>query len=316
MRGYTNVVAIIGDEFSWWPTIETLEFSSVITGYQTKAASNPLVVLLSTSNNPEDAMQSILNDKRSQYRKYYLDYHKGLDVPWPIYSRRQIEVARKSREFSREMELQPIGVSGSLFTTQSLDYVTSINYNPDLVIPNSVISVGVDPSYSSYGIVATRLVDGHLEVITADIYERENAMISNIIQKIRWIKQRHGINALYCDSAAPEHIAQFRRDIFREPYKQQDIERYDKLIEQYHQPLTQYNKCVAISFNKYGPSMLSLAKDLMDRNYVLIDKRFDKLLIALRTANATEWKYDKSSPYDDLLDAFRLSLFHFRMVKE
>jgi hypothetical protein len=154
MRGYTNVVAIIGDEFSWWPTIETLEFSSVITGYQTKASSNPLVILLSTSNNPEDAMQNILNDKRAQYRKYYLDYHKGLDVPWPIYSRRQITEARRSREFSREMELQPIGVTGSLFTTQSLDYATSIKYNPDIPIPNSKISVGADPSYSSYGIVA------------------------------------------------------------------------------------------------------------------------------------------------------------------
>ncbi|MGC1132208.1 MAG: SDR family NAD(P)-dependent oxidoreductase [Nitrososphaeraceae archaeon] len=43
-----------------------------------------------------------------------------------------------------------------------------------------------------------------------------------------------------------------------------------------------------VSSLEYGSTMLALAKDLLDRNYVLIDKRFEKLLIALRTANASE----------------------------
>ena len=44
-------------------------------------------------------------------------------------------------------------------------------------------------------------------------------------------------------------------------------------------------------------------------NLIVIDKRFDKLLTALRTAVANEYELDKEqTSYHDLLDAFRLSL--------
>jgi hypothetical protein len=44
-------------------------------------------------------------------------------------------------------------------------------------------------------------------------------------------------------------------------------------------------------------------------NLIVIDKRFDKLLTALRTAVANEYKLDKeATSFHDILDAFRLSL--------
>lgn len=43
---------------------------------------------------------------------------------------------------------------------------------------------------------------------------------------------------------------------------------------------------------------------------VIDKKRFDKLVTALRTAVANEYKLDKEQTlYHDLLDAFRLSFF-------
>jgi hypothetical protein len=57
--------------------------------------------------------------------------------------------------------------------------------------------------------------------------------------------------------------------------------------------------------------MLQHTKSLLEDkdNLVLIEKRFDKLLTALRTAVAREYKLDKEqTSYHDILDAFRLSL--------
>jgi hypothetical protein len=70
-------------------------------------------------------------------------------------------------------------------------------------------------------------------------------------------------------------------------------------------------KVIPIPFNTQGAKMLQHAKSLLEDkdNLVVIDKRFDKLLTALRTAVANEYKLTKEdTSYHDILDAFRLSL--------
>jgi hypothetical protein len=50
---------------------------------------------------------------------------------------------------------------------------------------------------------------------------------------------------------------------------------------------------------------------------IAIDKRFDKLITALRTGVANEYKLDKTATsYDDILDAFRLSTTFYKRSKE
>lgn len=72
-----------------------------------------------------------------------------------------------------------------------------------------------------------------------------------------------------------------------------------------------YMKVIPVPFSTQGARMLQHAKSLLEDkdNLVAIDKRFDKLLTALRTAVANEYKLDKEqTSYHDLLDASRLSL--------
>jgi hypothetical protein len=73
-----------------------------------------------------------------------------------------------------------------------------------------------------------------------------------------------------------------------------------------------YMKVIPVPFgNNGGAKMLQHTKSLLEDkdNLLLIDKRFDKLLTALRTAVANEYKLDKEqTSYHDILDAFRLSL--------
>ena len=76
---------------------------------------------------------------------------------------------------------------------------------------------------------------------------------------------------------------------------------------------TKYMRCLPVAFSKHAGPMLQHAKSLMDENRIVIDKRFDKLLISLRTAVAEESKLQKSDmSYDDLFDSFRLALTFYR----
>jgi hypothetical protein len=79
---------------------------------------------------------------------------------------------------------------------------------------------------------------------------------------------------------------------------------------------------IPVPFSVEGAHMLQHAKYLMEEteedgsSLIAIDKRFDKLLTRLRSAIANEYKLDKEvTSFDDLLDAFRLSLTFYKRSK-
>ena len=80
---------------------------------------------------------------------------------------------------------------------------------------------------------------------------------------------------------------------------------------------------VPVPFSVEGAHMLQHAKWLMEEtdedgsSLIAIHKeRFDKLVTALRTAVANEYKLDKEvTIFNDLLDAFRLSLRFYKRSK-
>jgi hypothetical protein len=79
---------------------------------------------------------------------------------------------------------------------------------------------------------------------------------------------------------------------------------------------------VPVPFSVEGAKMLQHAKYLMEEteedgsSLIAIDKRFDKLITGLRTAVANEYKLDKEvTSYDDIVDAFRLSLVFYKRSK-
>jgi hypothetical protein len=81
---------------------------------------------------------------------------------------------------------------------------------------------------------------------------------------------------------------------------------------------------VPVPFSVEGAQMLQHAKYLLEEkdddgtSLVAIHKeRFHKLVTALRTAVANEYKLDKEiTSFDDILDAFRLSLQFYKRGKE
>jgi hypothetical protein len=254
-------------------------------------------------------------------KKFFLDYTYGLGT---IYTKEEIEKAKLSPSFPREYELQYLGLIGNVFSQLSIDNATNLSYNPDNINPNAKKSIGVDAGFgsSNFAIVVTQYVDGKIQVIFAEEYERPN--FAAMINRIWEIKQKCGyISNIYTDAANPEIWESLKRE-FNEPFNQQYMRDQAADCKKYNLHLEDRMIIVPVPFSVEGAHMLQHAKWLMEEtdedgsSLIAIHKeRFDKLITALRTAVANEYKLDKEvTSYDDLLDAFRLSLTFYKRSKE
>src|SRR5262245_24808493 len=269
-------------------------------------------------------MQQIELEVNSLYHKLRFDYRYGLEGPYPIYSEELIAQARLSPEFGREFELQYLGLVGNVFSQLSIDNATKIQYNPDNINKSAKKSIGVDPAFggdSKFAIVVTQFVDGKIQVIFAEEYERPN--FAAMINRIWEIKQKCGyISNIYVDAANPEIWESLKRE-FNEPFNAQYMASQLADCKKYNLHLEDRMIIVPVPFGVEGAHMLQHAKWLMEEtnedgsSLIAIHKeRFDRLITALRTAVAKEYKLDKTeTSFADLLDAFRLSLTFYKRSK-
>jgi hypothetical protein len=323
MRGLTDIKFILSDESSYYPPFQQRDVRAVMEGYIGKPNSDPTIILVSTPKAPEDLMQQIDLEEDSLYHKLRFDYRYGLEGPYPIYSEEQIRQARLSPEWPREYELQFAGVVGNVFSLSSIENCQKIEYNPQNIHQNVKKSIGIDPSYgsSNFAICATQLVDGKIQVIEASEYQRPN--FTDMIEKIWQLKQRYGyVSNLYVDAANPEVWQALKRE-FGENYNDQWVRDQIAECRKYNLHVEDRMFVVPVPFSVEGAKMLQHTKWLLDErdedgsSLIAIHPSFDKLLTALRTAVANEYKLDKTeTSFNDVLDAFRLSLTFYKRAKE
>ena len=286
------------------------------------AKSDPFIVMVSTPNAPGGLFERIEKEpfETCLYKKFFLDYLWGVGK---IYSPEEIEKAKLSPSFPREYQLQYQGLIGNVFSTQSIENATKIEYNPDNINLSAKKSIALDPGFgsSNFAIVATQFVDGKIQVIFAEEYERPN--FQAMINRIWEIKQKCGyISNIYVDASTPEIVQALKRE-FNEPFNQQYLSDQIAQCKKYNLHIEDRMLVVPIPFSIEGAKMLQHAKWLMEEtdedgsSLIAIHKeRFDKLVTALRTAVANEYKLDKEvSIFNDLLDAFRLSLTFYKRSK-
>ncbi len=66
---------------------------------------------------------------------------------------------------------------------------------------------------------------------------------------------------------------------------------------------------IPVNFSTDHKNMLSHLYMMVNKGYLAIPEKYDKLIISLRTAYANEYTLDKKqTSYSDSLDALRLSL--------
>ena len=318
-RSLTNPKFILIDEGDFAPKFQQNDVRNVSERYIAK--SDPYIVMVSTPNAPGGLFQKIEQEPFDTciYKKIFLDYTYGVGK---IYTKEEIDKAKLSPSFPREYELQYLGLIGNVFSQLSIENATKIEYNPDNINPNAKKSVGVDAGFGSskFAIVVTQFVDGKIQVIFAEEYERPN--FQAMINRIWEIKQKCGyISNIYVDAANPEIWESLKRE-FNEPFNQQYMSSQIADCKKYNLHLEDRMIVVPVPFSVEGAHMLQHAKWLMEEtdedcsSLIAIDKRFDKLLTGLRTAVANEYKLDKEvTSYDDIVDAFRLALTFYKRSK-
>jgi hypothetical protein len=75
-----------------------------------------------------------------------------------------------------------LGLIGKVLSQLSIDNATKITHNPDNINPSAKKSIGVDAGFGSskFVIVVTQFVDGKIQVIFAEEYDRSNFDKSNM----------------------------------------------------------------------------------------------------------------------------------------
>jgi len=312
MRGLQNISFILLDEADFFPPGQQQDARDVSERYIAK--SNPYIVMVSTPNAPEGLFQRIEEepDETCLYRRLYLDYTYGIGG---IYTAEEIAKAKTSPSFAREYDLKYLGHIGNIFHAKDIDAAIEKGkgYDPDNANPHYSFtsrSMGIDPAYgsSAFGIVITQWMDNHIQILYAEEYHRPdyNAMLSTVYG----LMTKYRVDKVYIDGANPSFIKSLKLQIG------EDAD-YDKVIARYKSDgfelvdALKNMKIVPVNFGKEHKPMLGHCKLILENEprKIAINQKFDKLIIALRTAVDNDGTLDKeATSYDDLFDAFRLAL--------
>ena len=325
-RALTNPKFILLDEADMFRKSDQQDVRHVSERYIGK--SDPYIVMVSTPNAPGGLFEKIEKEPENTciYRRLLLDYTYGLDK---IYTREEIEKAKKSPSFEREYNLKYLGLIGNTFHTQDIERAIELgnNYSPDLISQDTQKVLGIDSGFgsSAFGIVLLEFINGQIHVKIAEEFEHvryEDAISkikSTLMEMNQWSPNQSELEAvkIYVDASAPVFIRSLKVMVGEDDNPTNIKEQLDE-CKKYDLNPADYMTVIPVPFNTEAKNMLIHTKELLEyeaRPLIGINQKFDKLITALRTAISDDsGRLDKeSTSYDDVLDAFRLALKHFRI---
>ena len=154
------------------------------------------------------------------------------------------------------------------------------------------LRVGVDVGFGSSSdtaIVIVRYQDQKLEVVHAETITR--GLYEHIHKHILVLAQQYNTGKIFIDGSASALIRSLKNSY--EEYTRYDIlqKNNPKVLQQWIYSGMNEPTVVPINFAKYHREMLQKLMPIVSKHKIRIDKRFDKLIIALRSAQAKDDKY-------------------------
>jgi hypothetical protein len=247
-RALDNPKFILLDEADFFRKSEQEDVRHVSERYIAK--SDPFIVMVSTPYAPDGLFDSIEKEPEESciYKRILLDYTYGLDK---IYTRQEIDKAKISPSFEREYNLKYLGGIGNVFHTKDIDLAIERGKLYDLDTSNTFAKkcMGIDPAYgsSSFGIVVTQFVDGHIQILHAEEYKRPD--FNEMLSKAWDLLVRFAVQKIYIDGANPSFIKSLKMQWGERP----DYENVKK--EHRH-----FMKVQPVNFNQEHKEMLGHCK--------------------------------------------------------
>jgi hypothetical protein len=313
MRGLVNVRLIFSDETDFYPPFQQREFRAVLEGYLAKPNSSPQILLVSTPKDPLSIMAQIENDEASFYDKVFLDYKFGLEGPYPIYSKEQIEIAKRSPEFGREYCGLYSGVQGNTFLASSIQRSVELGSKLHTDINRMATHVaGVDPGFTHFGLTVLELSDNIIKVVFADQYDKTHDSL--MVEKIAELHAAYNLQCINVDGANPTFITAMK-DRLGENSNWHHIHDTMNRCKREGFELNNFMRVCPVNFNEDGKYMLQHLKRLLDHDpgVLAINSKYEKLIVGLRSTVSEEYKMDKTQPYNDLVDSCRLAAKFFEL---
>ncbi|HEX9318046.1 MAG TPA: hypothetical protein VF884_03840 [Nitrososphaeraceae archaeon] len=345
-RGKTDVFFILADEFDHHTRRQQEDMMSVITPYRPK--SDTMIVLNSTTKNPQglyaemdkqwseflkslelnrgnfdykdllshspgsiDYIQKIKEKIKHHYFLLEFDYHWGVG-PGKIYTQKEIDEIEEDRTFPGEFCLEYAGELGNVFSPVLIDRAVQLGeqFSEDKIPVNKhcLHSCGVDPGFGSSrtAIVLTEHNKelGKIRVLYAKEFGETRHLNHSKIADICFdLHQKYKNTWFFIDGQNRGFITDLKIKFGEDP----DYEKIDDVSPE-------DNRVIPVTFVTEHKNMLSNLHTFINKEYLAIPEKFDKLLISLKTAVAKEYSLDKEqTSYDDLLDALRLSLKGYKM---
>jgi hypothetical protein len=196
------------------------------------------------------------------YKRIFLDYTYGIGK---IYTADEIEKAKQSPSFEREYNLKYLGKIGNLFHTKDIEAAIEKGrkYNPDIIVPFSSKSMGIDPAWgsSAFGIVVTQFVDRIVQIVHAEEYHRPD--YNEMLSTVYGLMSKYDVYKVYIDGANPSFIKSLKLQIGEDADYDRVIARYraEKLGGNWSQDM----KMVPVNFNTEHKAMLGHQNDTRNR---------------------------------------------------
>lgn len=303
LRGSPNVSFILLDEADFFPRSQQIDARHISERYIGK--SNTFLAIVSTPNAPGGLFDTIEREAENEclYKRITQDYTVGLGK---IYSATEIEMAKSSPGFEREYNLKYMGLIGNVFHIEDIENSIAVyNTEDEFINDYAPVSMGIDCGFGSspFGIVILRFVDGKIQVLFADQFERPD--YNEMLYKVLELRSKYRVDKIYIDGANPAFIRSVKKEICERPDPTPFIERAKK----YRRPLENYMDVIPVHFASEHKTMITRCKMMLEQGLLQIHPKFDKLIVSLRTAIEEEGNLDKElTSYDDIFDAFRLAM--------
>ncbi len=300
MRGIPNVSFILLDEADFFPPGEQQDARDVSERYIAK--SNPYIVMVSTPNAPGGLFENIELEPEQDclYKRIFLDYTYGLDK---IYTRDEIEKAKRSPSFEREYNLKYLGNVGNLFNIQDIESAITNKYNPDIGNKEALTVMGIDTGWASsyFAVVIVSWFDQNIHVMYASHFK--NPQLNQMLDLVTDLRMKYMVDKTCVDGSDPSFIY-----ALKERLREWPIDYHTVPKEQYRHMMVE-----PVTFTKQQYEFLVHDKAIVEDKALKIHPKFQDLLIALKSAYVEETIFVKErSANNDLLDALSICLVKFK----
>lgn len=181
------------------------------------------------------------------------------------------------------------GQIGNSFPTAWIEQATSFEYDPEYINPNSTRVISCDPAFdsSNFGVLVSEYRNGRIAVLLAEEHDKETS--EDMADYVAFLYHKFSpVRKIYFDGsqiAWGQSLIKRLPEVRQNPNFNQDIEMYKQNHCNPKINMTVWPVTATETMNK---QMLLFVREYLQKGYIMIHPKFNKLIMALYTTTDEE----------------------------